>query len=261
MGLRMQGLQHESPEVREGFGLALAARASGCSSVLQKWEHYLMHATMATHVTRFFAEQADPNDRNWCSSCSSCHRYSEEACHVPMAGRTTSERRAVVATVLLLYRMWQQLPPFTSISNLYRTEDTFDGWGLRFKESRECSAGGDHVKYPFDLHNCKDKLLKEGQSLTLTTSMAFSNKRDVWTKKTAGVCLRWQLQPPRGHEFMIGAMPAKTDLMGCKDCAVDKAVVGWDPSEVVLLQGSKFTIEEVIIDDTFLCTTVYARQA
>lgn len=263
MGLGIPGLKmQEPPDVRRIFGLALAARSSGCSSVLTKWEHYLMHPNLAPHVVRYFREQALPGERNACSSCSSCHRYGEAACRAPAIGRHPGERRAVAGSVFILYRMWQLVPPLMSIPVLYRNEDTFDGWGLRFEEYEKCRSGSEQEKYPFDLHNCMERLIRTGETLTLATSMSFSDSIDMWDdtddQKLEGA-LRWQLLPPRNEEFITGAMPARTNWMRCATC--DTSSFQWDTSEVVLLPGMRLRIERVEFDQKYSVTTVYARQA
>lgn len=260
VGLYIPGLKmQETQDVRRIFGLALGARTTGCWSVLTKWEHYLMHPNVAPHVARYFLEQALPGERNSCASCSSCHKYGEEACRASAIGRHPGERRAVAGAVFLLYRMWQLVAPLPSIPALYRNEDTFDGWGLRFEEYDKCRQVTVQEKYPYDLHICRERLLKEGESVTLATTMSFSDSQDVWTdaEQLDGM-LRWQLAPPQGEEFIIGAMPARTNYMRCAACG--NSSFRWETSEVVLLPGTRFRIERIVFDQTYFFTTVYVRQ-
>lgn len=245
------------PEIRQGIGQALAARNSECSRILSKWEHYMVHPALATHVMRQFAEQKDPGDKSYCSGCSSCHRYGDSTCIVSKTGALKEHRRAVVATVSLLYKLWQSVPPLQFIPTLYRLEDSFDGWGLFYKESKTCRKGIEEEKYPYDLHICKQRLLEQGKKLTLSVSMAFSNTRDVFSDPKAATdgSIRWQVSPPKGSDAIVGAFPLRTNWMQCITC--NSRSVGWELTEVVLLPGSTFIIDSVSVD-TY--TTVNIRQ-
>ena len=233
------------PSTRSAIAAALFSRVTSCFGLSTIAEHMLAQPHLCGHLSR------------------GAGRYKQARFTQPAV------MRAATASLLLSYEFLRIVPPFPSLSALYRVEDAGDGWGLWFEESSRCLSPGEAAPaaFPYDLRHCKSRLLVPGQVLTLTVMQTFSAHISIWNWWNPQR-LRWKVLPPCGNEFVQGAMPIKPDI---NDWAWGEwdgyppgsyAAESYSPkmvdSEAMLLPGSQLEVEEITQDH--YGTTVYARQ-
>eukprot|EP01052_Picozoa_sp_SAG31_P041071 SAG31_NODE_6124_length_2158_cov_1.932977_2_plen_165_part_00 len=161
------------------------------------------------------------------------------------------------------------------MTELYRVSDNDRGWALEFKEHSHCR--GTVAANPYDSGNCKEILLRPGQTLTHDVMLTYSNAKSIWNfVPPENGRIRWHILPPVEKTTIIGGRyvfvnffaivwieknwEALLDSNHRDHAAVTKSATSMAHQEVILPAQQRLTIVNVSYDERTKYHYVIARQ-
>ena len=194
-----------------------------------------------------------------------------------------------LAFAVLLYYFIAASEPVADVAELYRVEDTLNGWALQFRERDECppspTSGATQPPSPrpalanvslwsdetrrYDLSMCRDTLLRPGRVLTLDAMVDFSGLGCSaeyciynWRSPASHGYLRWHVLPPESHSRIVGGYlvyPRALHPNPSGHSAGERGGVMLR-NEVILVPGSRLQVINVTHDNNTGYYTCTAQQ-
>jgi len=181
IGRALPDLRQLDGELSKNIVFALAAYRSACWFCMRKarYKKWLQNQMLWQETFR------NPKWQTW--PCRTAHLF------------THFERMNELVDMFAAQRA-----PERDVLALYRVEDHLDGWAIQFREYELCanqSAGAARPSHPhpYDIDQCRNRLLRPKQILTLNTMLSYSPSPRIWTWRPPAENgrLRWLIVPHR----------------------------------------------------------------